>query len=140
MRMAYAYNKNIGKIARDYGVSPITVAKYRDEDNWDEFAEAIQAKAREKAIDSAAELNKNEILILQSYITLMGDKLSAIKDPRKKVDIDFSITGLDRASRCKQLLMGHPDSRPEGGDPLDIAKRALESLTTDELLRLKRGD
>ena len=140
MRMAYAYNKNIEKIARDYGVSPITVAKYRDEDNWDEFAEAIQAKAREKAIDSAAELNRNEILILQAYISLMGEKLEAIVDPKSKADIEFSITGLDRAARCKQLLMGNPDSRQDGGDPLDIAKRALQSLTTDELRRYKSGD
>ena len=140
MRMAYAYNKNINQIARDYSVSPITVAKYRDEDNWDEFAEAIQAKAREKSIDSAAELNKNEILLLQSYLAIMGKKLVDIADPKSENDIEFSILGVDRAARLKQFLSGGPDSRPDGGEPLERAKRVLESLTTDELRRLRKGD
>lgn len=135
MRDEYVADPNLRKIARKYGVHEETVRNYCRDDKWREYAARIHERTADLSIEKIAKANVKHIQLLDGYLELQAKALNREKRNKKH---PLSILGVDKAVRCKQLLLGNPDSRPAaGGDPVAAAKRALSELTTDELRELR---
>ena len=138
-RDEYVVSKNCTEIAAKYQRDVHTIIKYRDEEKWDEYAEKIEQRTDELAINQTAKRRAKALVMVNAALSKMA------KDLANKDTIAFSSTELDRLLRLAEYLTGNPDSRNESilkgasiDDAIDLiaGTQSLEQIEA-EIARLE---
>ena len=120
------YSQGISEqaISKKLSVSRNTIAKYRKREKWDERKKSIVTKANKMADKQQASwlaktMAKTENIIDKLYVQIE-------KSPKNKIS-KTPVSDFDRMARLRELLAGHPDSRPQ----IDYSKLSEEQLTIE---------
>ena len=119
----YSLGKPIERIAKDLGVSKVTIYKWKEEYSWDSRANKIKAKARQEVNETLTEIKQRQHKILKGMI---GDFVSRLKSGEAKVDTKDVIHIL----KHELHLMGEAESssRVEGVVSVEDFESAYREL------------
>jgi transposase len=123
----FSLGKPIERIAKEIGISKVTIYKWKDEEDWDSRANKIRAKARKELNETLTDIKKRQHSILKGMI---GDFVSRLKKGEAKVDTKDIINIL----KHELHLMGEAESssRIEGELSAEDFKKAYQEINETE--------
>lgn len=130
-RDEYIKDRNCNKIAKKYNRHYLTVVKHKDDGGWDAFADRIEKRADEIAVEKIAKRRAKALVMVDAALSKMA------KDLSRREEIHFTPTELDKLLRLSEYLVGNPDSRPaetpEGAGLNEIVDDITEKHTLEEI-------
>lgn len=138
MFAAYCDRQSVRYVARKCNVSPTTVIKYRNIENWDGRLPEIQADAAQQVDALLTERRANDLRIVQAakkvYASGLTGKIKAeCPNCSNKFDVTVpkmkaSLRDIDVLVRLGEFLAGESDMTPELAE--------LRRMSTPKLLKL----